>query len=107
MIAFHSDQQIRVKAGTFAPFRNLARKSGFELKPIYIDPRDTSAFYLATQSKAAIPSIRATLQYPGIKFVQVSDWESHSASYFLTLKSNRSKPLLDFKKTVQAFIRQR
>ena len=101
-IAFHSDKAILVKAGTMAPFLRLSKKAGFELTPIYIDPRDTSAFYLATQMKIAIPSLRCSVKYPGVKFVRVED----STSYFLTLKANRNSALAQFKKSVQVFLSQ-
>lgn len=105
--AFHSNKTILTKSGTMTPFVELSKKVGFELKPIYIDPRDTSAFYLATQMKIAIPSLRGSFKYPGVKFVRIEDWESASSSYFLTLSANRSTALAQFKKNVQAFLNQR
>ena len=105
--AFHSNQMILTKSGTMIPFVELSKKVGFELKPIYIDPRDTSAFYLATQMKIAIPSLRGSFKYPGVKFVRIEDWVSSSSSYFLTLGANHSTALAQFKKSVQAFLKQR
>ncbi|SHH86761.1 regulatory helix-turn-helix protein, lysR family [Sporobacter termitidis DSM 10068] len=102
--AFHSDKDILVKAGTMAPFAALSEKAGFPLKSIYLDPRDTSAYYLATQMKIAIPSLRCSVSYPGVKFVRLSDWDACSTSYFLSLKSGRSPALAQFKKSVQAFL---
>jgi hypothetical protein len=89
------------------PFTELSRKVGFEIKPIYIDPRDTSAFYLATQMKVAIPSLRGSFKYPGVKFVRIEDWASSSTSYFLALRANRNTALAQFKKSVQAFLKHK
>lgn len=104
--AFHSNTMILTKSGTMTPFVALSKKVGFDLKSIYIDPRDTSAFYLATQMKVAIPSLRGSFKYPGVKFVRIEDWESSSTSYFLTLKTNCNPALVQFKKSVQAFLNQ-
>jgi DNA-binding transcriptional LysR family regulator len=106
-IAFLSNKAILNKAGTMTPFQQLSAKVGFELKPIYIDPRDTSAFYLATQMKIAIPSLRGAFKYPGVKFVRIEDWDSTSTSYFVVLRSNRNPALTLFKKSIREFLKQR
>ena len=103
--AFHSNKVILEKSGTMTPFISLSGKAGFDLKPIYIDPRDTSAFYLATQMKIAIPSLRGSFKYPAVKFVRIEDWDSFSDSYFMTLRDNRSASLAQFRKSVLAFLK--
>ena len=105
-VVFHSNPEILDRAGTMTPFVNLSRRSGFELKPLFTDPRDTSAHYLATQRKIAIPSLRGAFKYPGTKFIRVEDWESFSRSYFLTMKNNRNPELRQFKKSVSIFLGQ-
>jgi hypothetical protein len=102
-IVFHTDQDILVKAGTIEPFVRLSKKSGFELKPIFLEPRDTSTFYLATKTKIAIPALRSSFEYPGIKFIKVSDWDTFSLSYFLALKANSGKMLANFIKHVRKY----
>jgi len=104
---FHSDQTILKRSGTMLPFLKLCAKSGFELKPVFIDPRDTSTFYLAAQRNIAIPSLRGHFNYPGIRFIRVEDWDSFSESFFLALKSNPSPELALLKKSVRNFIKQR
>jgi len=106
-VTFHSDQRILVKAGTIEPFARLSKKSGFDLKPLFIDPRDTSSFYLAKQMKIAIPALRSSFEYPGIKFVRVSDWDTYSLSYFLTRKENRSGMLINFIECVREFVKSK
>ena len=103
LIMFHADQDTLVKAGTIEPFVRISEKSGFELKPIFLEPRDASSYYLATQAKIAIPTLRSSFEYPGIKFVRVSDWDTFCLSYFFALKENSSRILTDFKKCVSAF----
>jgi DNA-binding transcriptional LysR family regulator len=102
-VAFHSDETILTKAGTMSPFLRLSEKSGFQLKPLFIDPRDSSAFLLAAQTKLAIPSLRCLFRYPGVKFVRVEDWDSFSASYFVGRKNNQSTALAQLIKTVRAY----
>ena len=102
-IIFHTDQKILVNGGTIEPFVRISKKSGFELKPIFLEPRDTSAFFLATQAKIAIPTLRSSFEYPGIKFIRVSDWDTFSLSYFLTLKDNKNCILANFIKCVKAY----
>jgi DNA-binding transcriptional LysR family regulator len=105
-IAFLSNQAMLQRAGTMTPFRELCAKIGIDLKPIYIDPRDTSAFYLATQMKIAVPSLRGSFKYPGVKFVRVEDWEATTSSYFVVLRGNSNPALTRFKKSVRAFLKQ-
>lgn len=105
-IAFLSNKTLLTKAGTMTPFLKLSQDVGCELKPIYIDPRDTSAFYLATQMKIAIPSLAGSFKYPGVRFVRIEDWDSTSTSYFMTLKSNTNAALSQFQKSIQAFLNQ-
>jgi DNA-binding transcriptional LysR family regulator len=102
-IAFHTDQAILTKAGTMTPFLRLSEKTGFKLKPIFIDPRDVSAFILAAQKNVAIPSLRCLIRYPGVKFIRVQDWDSFTTTYFLSLKTNRSTALSQLVKTVRAY----
>jgi DNA-binding transcriptional LysR family regulator len=103
-IAFHSNREIIIKAATMEPFKRLSEKSGFELKPLFIEPRDESVFYLATQMKIAVPTLSCSFKYPSIKFVRVSDWESYTTTYFLSLKTNESRALAQFKKVVKAHL---
>ena len=106
MFVFHSNREVLEKAGTMTPFTRLSKRCGFELKPLYTDPRDTSAYYLATQRKIAIPSLRGAFKYPGTKFIRIEDWDSCSRSYFLTMKNNRNPELGQFKKSVGIFLGQ-
>ena len=103
-IAFHSDQAILKNAGTMRPFIELSESAGFKLNPIYIDPRDTSAYYLATKRKIAIPSLRGSFNYPGFKFVRIENWNSSSSSYFLSLRKNRRPELQKIRKCIGVFI---
>ena len=102
-IIFHTDQKILVNGGTIEPFVRISKKSGFELKPIFLEPRDTSSFFLATQAKIAIPTLRSSFEYPGIKFIRISDWDTFSLSYFLTLKDNNNSMLANFIKCVKEY----
>ena len=105
-IVFHSNPETLDRSGTMIPFVNLSRRCGFELKTLYTDPRDTSAHYLATQRKIAIPSLRGAFKYPGTRLIRIEDWDSFSMSYFLTLKSNRNPELRQFKKSVSIYLGQ-
>ena len=105
-IMFHPDQRILVKGGTLEPFSRISKESGFELKPIFIEPRDLSSFYLAKKAKIAIPSLSATFEYPGIKFIKLSDWDTFALSYFLSLKNNSNHNLIRLKKCVRTFTKQ-
>ncbi|NLO48251.1 MAG: LysR family transcriptional regulator [Clostridiales bacterium] len=102
-IAFHSDRTIRTKAGTMEPFLRLSEKRGFKLNPIFIDPRDVSAFILAAQKKVAVPSLRCLVRYPGVKFIRIQDWETFTTAYFLSLKANHNPALLQLIKTIRAY----
>jgi DNA-binding transcriptional LysR family regulator len=105
-ITFESNHEILNKAGTMEPFKQLSQKSGFELRPLFIEPRDASAYYLATRMKIAIPSLGSSFRYAGIKFIRVSDWDSYAISYFLTLRTNESRALAHFKKSVSAYVKK-
>ena len=105
-IAFHPNQEILAKGGTMTPFVLLSKKYGFDLKCISLDPCDSSAFYLATQTKIAIPSVCNTSDYPGVKFVRVSDWDTYSTSYFLMLKSKKSRSMTLFCEYIHAFLKR-
>ncbi len=105
-IAFHPNQDILTRSGTMTPFLRLSKKYGIELKHITIDTNDTSTFHLTKHMKIAIPSASDDASYPGVKFVRVLDWDAYSTSYFLFLKSNKSRALTQFIKSVQAYLNE-
>lgn len=105
-IAFHPNQDILTRSGTMTPFLQLSKKHHIELKHISIDTNDTSSFHLTKHMKIAIPSASHDASYPGVKFIRVLDWDAYSTSYFVALKSNRSRALTQFKKSVHAYLGQ-
>ena len=102
-VIVNSDRELMNEAGTLEPFLQLREKTGFDFTPLFIDTRDASAYYMATQSKVAAPAPSNRVKYPGIKFVRVTDWDLHFTSYFLTLKSNRREAVTLFKNCVSEF----
>lgn len=103
-IMIHPEKEIVVNAGVLDPFNELSKRSGFELKTVFLDPHETSSHYLATKMKIAIPIKGSSFIYPGIKFIRVTDWDTLSLSCFLAHKTNSSKAVANLKKSVQDFI---
>ena len=104
LIMFHPDQRMLHMGGTLEPFLRLSKKSGFELKTIFHDPRNSSSYHLATQARIAIPTLRSSFEYPDIKFVRVSDWDTFAISYFITMKDNKKHVVANFSKCVKSYI---
>lgn len=103
-IAFHPNQNILTRSGTMTPFLQLSKKHGIKLRHISIDTCDTSVFNLTGHMKIAIPSASNNASYPGVKFIRVLDWNTYSTSYFIVLKSNQSRALTQFKKSVHTYL---
>lgn len=97
---FHHGQETMINSGMMSNLSRMSEKAGFSLKPLFLDPHELGAFYLATQMKAAIPAIRPPFEYPGIVYVKVSDWDTYSLVYFFSLASNRNQMLSQFKNTI-------
>lgn len=87
-------------------FKTLAHKNGFDLKTLFAGQSDNTLFKLATMMKIAISTTHVpTVKYDGIKFVKVSDWESYAKLYFICLKNNKKRSLIDLKQTVKRYIK--
>ena len=105
-IIVHSNRDELDDAGTYEPFIQLSQTKDFTFRPLFVDTRDASAYYLATtQSKVAAPAPTNLTKYPGIKFIRVTDWERYSTTYFFVLKSNRRESVMSFRKCVTEFIK--
>jgi len=102
-IVFHPDKIVRENGGMLDPFLRICEKEGFELKTIYIAPNNMDKFELVTKTKIAVPSTKV-LDYPGIKNIRLSDWDTFTASYFVSLKTNNSHALETFTKYMQQTI---
>ena len=87
-------------------FTLLARQNGFKLNPAYFGAHDATVLELATKMPIAVTTTNIPAQFKGIKFIRVKDWNAHTNIYFLALKSNRKKMLLDLKKSVKNYIEQ-
>ncbi len=103
-VIVHSIREELDDAGTLEPFLALSQKTGFTFKPLFVDTRDASAYYLATQSKVAAPAPTNRVTYSGIKFIRVLDWERYFTSYFLMLKSNKRESAMSFRKIVMDYL---
>ncbi len=82
-------------------FRRLARQNGFQLNTAYFGAHDATVLKLATKLPIAVTTTNIPAHYEGIKFIRVSDWNAYTNIYFLCLKSNRKKMLLNLKKSIR------
>ena len=87
-------------------FRLLARKYGFELNAAYFGAHDSTILKLATKMPVAVTTTCVPAQYKGIKFIRVNDWPYHTNVYFVCMKNNNKKTLLNLKKTAIEFRKQ-
>ena len=85
-------------------FESMAKENGFDLKTTYCGCMDATVLKTATIMPLAIVATSGSTQFPGIKFVKVSDWHSSTYIYFICLKTNHSIMLSSFKKVVAQYI---
>ena len=88
-------------------FEQLARENGFDMKTIHCGSVDSTIMNTATIMPLAIPATKSVQQFPGIKFVKVSDWHSSTYIYFICLKANRNIMLSSLKKIVAQYVADR
>ena len=100
-IVVHPDKNIREKGGLLEPFLRISEREGYELKTIMAAPNRVVNYDLVTKIKVAVPSTRSTPGYPGVKFVRVSNWDTYTVTYFLSLNSNNNHALKTFIKYLQ------
>jgi DNA-binding MarR family transcriptional regulator len=87
-------------------FMKLARQNGFKLNRAFFGAHDATVLKLATKMPIAVTTTNIPAQFDGIKFIRVSDWNAYTNIYFLCLKSNRKKTLLNLKNSVRQYLEQ-
>ena len=87
-------------------FDRLARQNGFNLKTVYFGTHDNMVLKLATERPIAVTTTNIPDRHEGVKFLKVSDWCSYANVYFVCLKSNRKKMLINLKKSIAKFLRR-
>ena len=85
------------------PFETLAKKNGFPLKTAFFGAIDFTVMKLAAKMMIAVTATNIPENFPGFKFVRVSDWPSYTNIYFVSLKSNRKKILALMRNCVLKF----
>lgn len=86
-------------------FRLLAKKSGFNLKTTYFGAHDTAVLKLATKMPIAVATTNIPAHFEGIKFIRVTDWNSYTNVYFVCLRNNCKKMLLNLKKIIANYLK--
>lgn len=84
----------------------LARQNGFKLKSAFFGAHDATILKLAAKMPIAVTATKVPAQFEGIKFIRITDWNSYTNIYYLCLKSNRKKMLLNLKKTIKEYTEQ-
>ncbi len=90
---------------TIEAFRILARQNGFPLKTAYFGVQDTAVLKLAAKMPIAVAATNIPAQFEGIKFIRISDWNSSTNIYFISLKNNSKKMLLNLKKNIADYLK--
>lgn len=93
-------------AKAIEPFNALARKHGFRMKSAYFGAYDPTIFALALKAPVAVVATNIPAQYEGIKFIRVSDWTGYTKLFFVCMKNNNKKTLLNLKKSVDDYRKQ-
>ena len=101
-IAINSDKLVP-SGQKIAPFLELSKKYGMELKYTYLPTTDASAYRIAQNTVLAIPVPDDRLRFEGIKYIRLREWPTTFSIYFVTMKTPGSPALARFKKAVQAF----
>ena len=102
-IAFNSDRSAKTCVRNELPFQELCRKYQFPLKSLSLSTADSSAFLLAQHIKLAIPVPNPEMQFEGIKYIRLRDWNAPMSSYFVTCNRQCSKATTKFKKAVTVY----
>lgn len=104
-IAINSDKLVP-SGQKIAPFLELSKKYGMELKHSYLPTTDASVYRIAQNTNLAIPVPDNRLRYEGLKYIRLRDWPTTFSFYFVTMKTPGSPVLARFKKAVVEFSQQ-